>query len=136
MNNRRHFGLHAPVPPVKFTTTMGDSPKFTVEINYLSLLCIFDTRPYQYIEGLSSDTANSSMTINVSPGRNFSVCDDKFRSLIGKLNSELCGLNLREVDSIIRKFNVFLSVNNIPSTYTKIYHKIGEYQRPGNNTAF
>ena len=135
MTHRKHFALHKPEPAVKITRNDKNPPSFNVAINDLSL-AIFNTKPYQNIAGLNFTTSNTSMSINITISANFARCDQKFRSLIGNLNTEHCGLSLADVDKITREFNHFLVDNKIHSTFTNELRHSNERENPNIGFAY
>src|SRR3990167_9433041 len=112
--HRNKFALNKPEPAVKITRQDGEPIRFTVHINDVSILAL-DTKAFQNVDGLTFQTRKPglTLTINVSPSKQFDVCDNKFRSMIGKLNSEHCGLKIKEMDQILKEFDHFLADNNI-----------------------
>lgn len=130
MSHSKHFTLHKPEPTVKISQTDKNNPSFQVVINDLSMLTTFDFKPYKNISGLAFEVKNSSMNITVTNAPDFKQCDSKFRSLLGKLNAENCGLSLRDLDKITVEFNHFLNRNNINSKFIGELRHSNERENP------
>lgn len=135
MLNRANFGLHKPEPAIKITETASPNASFTVVLNDLSL-AMLQIGVYKNIAGMSILTANSSLTVTIAPGNNFNVCDSAFRSMLGKLNAENCGLSLKDLDKVVKGFNDFLKANHIHSEFANKLRDSHERENPGNNMAF
>lgn len=133
--HRNKFALNKPEPAVKITRNDKDPINFTVVINDVSILTL-DTKAFKNVDGLTWQVDHSRLTINVTPSKQFDVCDGKFRNFLGKLNSENCGLLLRDLDNITKAFNDFLHDHNIHSKFTGGLRLSSERQTPGNNMAF
>lgn len=133
--HRNKFALNKPEPAVKITRQDRDPVKFTAHMNDVSILTL-DITEFQNINGLTIEERSRGITVNVNPAKQFDVCDSKFRSLIGKLNSEICGLTCKEMDQILKEFDNFLADNNIHSKFSGGRRLSSERQTPGNNMAF